>query len=199
MRAYLPAAITVGVALAAAVAGQAIAQDFGVCAVRADPAAQITACTAIVEDATATDEFRAAALLYRCQAKEGQGELEDALADCRQSMTLREADAAVHNSMRGILRQLGRYPEALASATRAVDLAPENAGFRNGRANVHCAIGNLESAYQDRLIALEMGRFTVKGLQEALKSRGHYKGRIDGIFGPKSKTALRAWTQAGCK
>lgn len=174
------------------------AQDFGACGDRADAPAQIAACTAIIDDPTATDAYKAAALLLRCQAQERGDNLDAALADCQQSARLREADPAVHNSLRDILRKLGRYPEALASATRAVALDPDNGGFLNGRATVHCAIGNVQNAYQDRLKALDLGRFTATGLQQALKTRGHYTGRIDGIFGPKSKAGLRAWTQAGC-
>lgn len=37
---------------------------------------------------------------------------------------------------------------------------------------------------------------TLRDIQEVLAELGHYRGPVDGSFGPKSQTALRAWSQA---
>ncbi|MEM9140581.1 MAG: peptidoglycan-binding domain-containing protein, partial [Pseudomonadota bacterium] len=55
-----------------------------------------------------------------------------------------------------------------------------------------------DGAYEDRLGALEKGRFSAEGLQKALQRNGYYDGAIDGKFGAGSRQALRRWTFAGC-
>ena len=41
-----------------------------------------------------------------------------------------------------------------------------------------------------------VGRETMRRAQQALKERGHYDGSVDGISGPKTRSAIAAFQKA---
>lgn len=188
-----------GAMLLAAPLAPASAQDgYGDCSNRNDLPTQIAACTAMINDADQSNSRKAGAYLYRCQAKDMSGDPSGALADCVESSRLREDDPSIFNSLNIVYLRLKRPNDALEASNKAIALAPDNGGYVNGRANANCMLKNMDASYNDRLQALSMGRFTPDGLQRALQARGYYSGAIDGKFGASSKSALRAWTEAGC-
>lgn len=172
--------------------------DYGTCSDRKDLPKQIEACTAMINDPDQTASRKAGAYLYRCQAKDMAGDPTGALPDCVESARLRADDPSTFNSMNIIYLRMKRPADALEASNKAINLAPNDGGYLNGRSNAYCMMGNADSSYNDRLKALELGRFTPDGLQRALQARGYYEGAIDGKFGASSKDALRKWTAAGC-
>ncbi|MEM7743192.1 MAG: peptidoglycan-binding domain-containing protein [Pseudomonadota bacterium] len=186
-------------ALVVILAAVPAAADIQGCSNRADPAAQIAACTAVIDAGNALPPDLGLAHLYRCQAHDMNQRYADALPDCERAAGILTRDPAAHNSLAIVLLNLDRPAEALDPATRAVTLLPTHGSVYNVRADVHCRLGNTDAAVADRLDALQHGRYTAENLQEFLKIRGHYQGAIDGAFGKGSRAALRAWTDAGCQ
>ena len=176
----------------------ALADVSAACKNREDPVRMEQACSADIRNSATSDYDRGVAYLYRCQAIDMQGRPEEALADCLAAKDANPDDSSIYNSLTIIYLNLNQPERALAAAQRGVDLKPEDGDYVNGRANARCAMGLYEGSYKDRLRALELGRFTAKGLQNAMRSRGYYKGPVDGKFGPSSRSAVQAWTNAGC-
>lgn len=168
------------------------------CSDRSNPTGMVQACSVLIADGSAPQNMLGLAYLYRCQAKDLLGQPGDALADCLASRDLIPEEFQLFNSLSIVYRRLGRPDEALAAAQQAMDLAPDKHAAWNGRANARCDLGLYEESYSDRLKALDLGRFTAKGVQRLLKDKGYYKAKIDGDFGRGSRAALRAWTKAGC-
>ncbi|MEM7056186.1 MAG: hypothetical protein AAF557_01230 [Pseudomonadota bacterium] len=168
------------------------------CGNRENPIGMLQACTTLINDPSTPQNRLSEAYLYRCQAKDIQGSPGEALPDCLAARGLDPEDSSIYNSLTIIFLQLNNPSEAVQAAEAGLKLKPEDGNYWNGRANARCAAGQFEGAYQDRLKALELGRFTAEGLQRAVANRGYYKGAIDGKFGEASKNALWQWTQAGC-
>lgn len=169
------------------------------CGNREKPAGMLSACTQLIESSSTPKDRLSEAYLYRCQAKDLQGDANAALSDCLTARDLDPDDSSIYNSLTIIFISLGRTSEAVEAAERGVELKPSDGNYWNGRANARCAAGQHEGSYRDRLKALELGRFSAEGLQKAMASRGFYSGAIDGKFGEGSKNALWKWTQSGCK
>lgn len=178
--------------------GTAKADALTECGDRTDPQKMVSACTVVIEDPQASETNKGVAFLYRCQAKDMLGDANGALPDCLEAQWKNQDDPSLYNSLTIIYLKLDQPAKALEAADRGVALKPNDGNYINGRANARCAQGQYEGAYSDRLRALELGRFSAKGLQGALQKRGYYDGALDGQFGPGSKAALKDWTFAGC-
>lgn len=169
------------------------------CNDRQDPDRMLSACSAVIDDPNTPRNRLSIALLYRCQAKDMRGSPSDALQDCQAARALDPGDSSIYNSLTIVLLKLNRISDALEAANEGIRLEPNDGNYWNGRANAMCAAGRYEGSYNDRLKALNLGRFSTEGLQRMLQQRGYYKGAIDGKFGSGSKNALRKWTQEGCQ
>lgn len=185
--------------LALIVTAPAHADDWTVCGDRSNPGSMLAACSMLINDPAVSRNDRAVAYLYRCQAKDMQGRTGDALEDCLASASINDRDASLYNSLTIIYLKLNDPAKALQAAERGVELEPDDGGYFNGRANARCAYGLYDGAYEDRLRALDLGRFSPASLKNALRRNGYFDGdAADGEFGADAKTALRRWTFAGC-
>lgn len=126
------------------------------------------------------------------------GRLDLALDDHNRAIALDPDYVFAYNNRGADYEDMGENLKALADYSRALALDPNYANGYKSRSNARCKLGIVENSVRDRLEAIRRGALTAPGMQRRLKKRGFYRGAIDGAFGPASKAALRAWTEAGC-
>ena len=170
----------------------------GDCRVDGDLPGQIKRCSEIISDSTVLRPARGVAYLYRCQARDMQGDFSAALGDCLTSVDLNPDDASTYNSLNIVYRNLGRYRDSVAAATKAMELNPDEGSHYAGRAASYCKLGDYTASLKDRLKAIELGYLNVERVQEFLKSKGFYTKNVDGKMGDGTLKALRDWTDGGC-
>lgn len=166
---------------------------------RDDTAAQVKACTATIRNLGASKSQKSIAYLYRCQAHDVRGDYSEARIDCLESLRLAD-DASTWNSLSIVYQNMGRLNDAIDASNSAVSRGGRGiANYYNTRSNAHCKAGNVNASVNDRIEAMNRGKFKPKTVQSLLKNKGYYNGLLDGKFGSGSKTALRAWTRDGCR
>lgn len=126
------------------------------------------------------------------------GDIEGAVADHTRAIELDPEYAHAFYNRGADFEQLGDLEAAVRDYTRAIEADPEYAVALVSRAAANCALGAVDEAVADQLALLENGHFTAEQMQVYLKSRDHYGGSIDGIFGRGSRAALRSWVEAKC-
>jgi tetratricopeptide (TPR) repeat protein len=90
--------------------------------------------------------------------------------------------------------------EALTYVDRALADRLNEAAIIGTRAHVLAALGRRREAVDEFERATQMGGSDlVRRYQEALKKHGHYRGAIDGAYGPNTRAALVACINAGCR
>lgn len=126
------------------------------------------------------------------------GNLESALADHSRAIEI-DPDYAFAYFNRGVdLEELGRFDEAIADYTATLEREPGYVVALVSRGTLHCRVGNLAEAEADLLAAIDRGAIDARAIQRRLRDQGLYRGGIDGVFGPGSQAALRAWVAEGC-
>ena len=97
-------------------------------------------------------------------------------------------------SNRGLgYRRAGDLDQAMQDYNEAIRLRSDYADAYGNRAYAQDLLGKPEEAIADWETALRLGgKDRVRRAQTYLKGKGHYKGAIDGAYGPKSRAALRA-------
>jgi tetratricopeptide (TPR) repeat protein len=85
----------------------------------------------------------------RGQVRIGQRKLKLAEADATKAIELSPEDGGPYLNYGWLLRQTGKYPEALAMYDKAVSLAPYSWWAKRSRANLYHQLGDYEKAIQD--------------------------------------------------
>lgn len=155
----------------------------------------------LVAPAAAADEGTgvagAVAHAARCSELRSQGNLTLALYHCTRAIVsgrLTGDDLAEALNLRGgIYLQEGAYGRATDDFSKAIILRPRDAAAFSRRAAAYRRQGETARAIADTERALELsGPAEVRRVQAYLKSRGHYTGALDGVYGPATRAALRA-------
>ncbi len=98
------------------------------------------------------------------------------------------------------LYSLGRDTEALLDAERALSFRPGNNDVLFIRALIFAALGRQEEALAEfDQLSDAKGPHWVETMQNALKSAGHYKGKVDGKYGPETRAALMLCLKVSCR
>jgi tetratricopeptide (TPR) repeat protein len=94
---------------------------------------------------------------YRLGATLGlAGKNTEALAACQRAIDLDPTDAASHNGLGYVYRELGQYDQALAAYQRAIELDPKDASPHNGVGNVYYQLGQYDQALAAYQRAVEL-------------------------------------------
>ncbi|MEM6624595.1 MAG: tetratricopeptide repeat protein [Pseudomonadota bacterium] len=110
-----------------------------------------------------------------------------------------EGMAIAHNNRGNAYQRLNDPQQALQEYDRAINLNPNYSTAYNNRAVSNCMVGNINGAIADFTRAASSDARLAKQLQGFMQRRGHYKGALDGAFGPASKAALSAMINADCR
>lgn len=144
----------------------------------------------------------AAADLYGDCEQEQDAQLSiDACTALMESGQVTEGHLATAYFLRGSSHlQLGQYDLAVADYSEALEIEPWNTIIHGWRGRANCLLGEFEDAVEDFTLAFHpSGGFGTPGeAQTALRDHGYYDGPIDGILGPASLDALRAWMADSC-
>ena len=123
-----------------------------------------------------------------------------AIKDFDQALRLDPDNAAAYNNRAWTLYTWGRHAKALGDADRALSLHPGNPATLDTRAHVLAALGRRQEALAEFERAMQAGgKNFVRMYQEALETHGHYRGAVDGVYGPPVRAALAACLEAGCR
>lgn len=161
------------------------------------PERAMMACSTVIEERLANGGSVGWAYNNRCYARNRAGNFHAALDDCNRAVELKPSQHAFNNRA-WANEKLGNLQEAISDSTRAIALDATYWQAYNTRANVRCMLGQVATSVEDRLAAIEGGRWKPRDAQAWLKNRGYYDGPVDGAFGTSSQNALRAWTRDGC-
>lgn len=151
------------------------------------------------ETAVGLDPALAPAYNNRGNVHAALGNLEQALADHSRAVELAPDYAHAYYNRGLDYEELGEGARAIEDYTRTLELDPDYDAARVSRGSLACRLGRVEQAMADFAEAVERGVIAPDRLQERLQARGHYDGAIDGVFGPGSRAALRAWVEGGCR
>ncbi len=123
---------------------------------------------------------------------------DDAISDFDQALRLDPVNAYAYRSRGRAYANKGMHTKAIRDFDRAIELEPDDATAYYNRGASACHVARPKQAISDYTRAASLQSSKAKELQEFLKSYGYYRGAIDGVFGPASKAALRAWVTARC-
>lgn len=126
------------------------------------------------------------------------GDLDRAIADHSKAVELDPDYVEAYYNRAVDFEETGALDRALEDYDTAARIDPEYSLAFVSRASVHCRLGNPAAAMEDFTSALARGFIEPKQFQERLKTLGHYRGTVDGVFGPGSRKALQAWVNTGC-
>lgn len=132
----------------------------------------------------------AVAYVNRGAVLQGLGMWQAALDDCDSALARQpgqpgEADS--HNQRGNLLKELRRYPEALESYARAIQLAPERANFHNNRGITLRLAGN----YLEALAAFEHALTLQPAYAQAFNNRANTLNNLGRL-----QEALQSYEQA---
>lgn len=146
-------------AMAAAVAGGARADDWSDCTAAGARDAVIAACSRAIDSGAGTDGNIAIALVSRGRALASGRDHAAALADFDRAIDLKpdfETLAAAHLGRGRALTDLRDYEGAVAALDEAIALRPEDAAAFTARAIAHEALRHWEQAVADYNRSLEL-------------------------------------------
>jgi len=126
------------------------------------------------------------------------GDLDAAIADHSQAVEIDPDYADAWYNRGADYEEFGDLLSAVEDYSRALEADGDYTQALVARAAARCELGEVEGAVEDRMELVERGFFSARDLQEYLAATGYYDGAIDGLFGPGSRSALTAWTEAGC-
>jgi tetratricopeptide (TPR) repeat protein len=126
------------------------------------PSSVIEACSALLSQRQFQDHEKAQILARRARAYQLSGELELAMADYQQAISLRADFPEALNGRGVVLVAMRRFEEAIADFTDTIRLMPEFAGAYNNRGNARQGLGDMEGALADYDAALNLRRDMVR-------------------------------------
>ena len=158
-----------------------------------------TAATALSDCMSAVDTQDTETLYQRGRSYMKIGRHDEALADFMAVAALDEAHAGSWNSRAWVLYLRDELSAAMEAADRALELAPEDPRILDTRAHILAARGDADAALE----SFEEGiRFqTSEGIakiQRQLMQSGIDPGPIDGVYGPRTRSALARCAQEAC-
>lgn len=103
-----------------------------------------------------TTSLQAKLLVMRAEAYKHLDELEKALEDCSQALTLDDADAHMYYVRGSIYNELGDWQSALADMSRAIELVSDEVYYYEQRAGVYTELREWQSALIDYTRAIEL-------------------------------------------
>ena len=161
---------------------------------------QIGGCTAVIRSGEYSGKNLALAYYNRGIAYADLGEHRRAIEDYDQALRLDPGDAHAYNDRAWAMYLWGRNAEALGDVDRSLSLDPGNAYTLGTRAHVLAALGRRGEALAEFERVMQMGGAdSVREYQEALAKHGYYRGAIDGAYGSRTRAALVACLDAGCR
>ena len=90
-------------------------------------------------------------------------------------------------------------PEVARGPSRVVAAPPERLGFRGESRRAVAALVTASTVVQDAVAieeALGLDRSTRRMIQQGLRNEGFDPGTPDGLFGPRTRAAIRRWQEA---
>ena len=115
---------------------------------------------------------------------------------------IKDFDTVIRNNPRNVRAHvergrafagLGKLDEAVVNYNQAIEVDPDNAWAYYYRAYAYNGLGAQKEAVQDFDRAVKLGGQPVtRDLQIYLKSKGKYRGAIDGVYGRGSRAAVSA-------
>lgn len=101
--------------------------------------------------------------------------------------------AWAYTSRGNAYRRRGEYKRSIQEFESALRLDPGFASAYHARGTVYERLGRFDAALSDWETAIDLeGAARVRRWQEWTRDRGHYRGAIDGIYGPGTRAALIA-------
>ena len=123
-----------------------------------------------------------------------------AFEDFNRALRLDPGHAKAYYNLAWLIYIEGRAADALPYAEQSVKLEPGNHYGIGTYAHVLAALGRPDEALAEFERAMKVGGAErVKQFQEALVAHGYDPGDINGVYGPRSRTALAACLRAGCR
>jgi TonB family protein len=135
------------------------------------------------------------------------GEYQQAIQDYTTAMALDPQDALAYNQRGIAYYQQDKTPQAIDDFTRAIEKNPQLAEAYSNRGIAYRQLGNYPQAMQDLRSAAQLGlelappslqvlREEVRQAQERLHQAGFQPGPADGLPGPQTTAALRAYQRS---
>jgi tetratricopeptide (TPR) repeat protein len=152
----------------------------------------IKECTAIIDDPATDPARRSDAFGQRGLALSMMKRYAEAIADYDKAIEINpDADVSLNNRAWAWFRWQGST-KGMADVERALKLAPGADSTWDTRAHLRQLEGDHEGAFNDYEAAVGIGgERAVRAYQCGLSQRGHYKGRIDGIYSAETRAALK--------
>lgn len=132
-------------------------QDVLDCEDIADVNRMIQGCSRVADEKQVPDQLRSMILVRRGFGYLTLHQVDAAVADFRQAVTLDPKSYAAYNELGLALQEKGDTEGAIAAMTEAVNLAPDSAATRFNRGNMFLRAGKLDDAIRDYGDAIELG------------------------------------------
>ena len=107
-------------------------------------------------DVIQKNPLAARAYVERGKLHSRRSELEQAIDDYNQALTIQPKLATAYNNRGAALGQLGKYESALLDCNQAINLRPKNAAAYNNRGTLHNLLGNQKAALEDYNQAIQL-------------------------------------------
>ncbi len=162
------------------------------------------ALAAIAAGALAAPEVRAGGYedLQRCAELTAPDQAEESLTVCTRAIESGELAtrnlAIAHYNRGNAHRRLESYNAAAADFTKAIEIWPELDQAWNNRGGVYARLCRTDDALADFEKAMEIDPAWVRRYQQHLKDFGVEIGVVDGEYGPRTESGLRALIEAQC-
>jgi len=174
-------------------AGAALAGDPTLDCLSQDNGRRISGCTALIETPGLPPEQMSLAHSMRALAYSLTGDLERAIRDYNEAITLKPDFPQALNNRAWTYYKMGRLAEGSSDVERSLKLSPASPPALDTRAHIRQAQGNSEAAFDDYVAAMRVGgSSTVLVYQCGLRSQGLYFGALDGIYSRDLERALKS-------
>lgn len=181
--ALLPLLLAAGAPARAEVATDCFSEDWN---------RRIGGCTVIIESNTATPAEKAQAYAMRALALSIRGQYDNAIRDYDESIRLAPDFAVALNNRAWAYFKSGRGLKGLPDVERSLQLNPLSEHSWDTRAHIRQTLGQHEAAFSDYERAVDIGGDRmIKLYQCGLTEAGLYKGKVDGVYSPEVRDALR--------
>lgn len=197
LRRFTATAVVLVLSLAGALAA---ASDPALDCASDDNDLRIIGCSKLLERPGLSVEQRSNAYGLRALAYSLKGQFEIALADYGAAIRLKPDFAVALNNRAWAYFKLGRASEGAGDVERALEIAPGSPYAFDTRAHIRQALGDPSAALSDYELAIRYGGGRIVRLYQCgLRSQGLYGGRIDGVYSPTVKRALKICVSSrGC-
>ena len=137
-------------------ASSALASDRDICGSRQPTAEVAAACTRIIAAPETGNHDRAIAAAFRGEAERGQGDVDGALTDYNQALTVLPENVIALNGRAIIHRNRKQFDLALADLDKAIGIEPGNAELYNTRGITYRQKGDPRRAIEDLNQAIKL-------------------------------------------